>query len=88
MKTIIVLISLMSFGCSHTGVAYMRKGKPVYEATCNGTANSIAGCHKEANRVCKGGEYEVVDGESSSGFVSGGGRVMPTKHRSLLFYCI
>lgn len=81
-----LLLALLLTGCSSARFSYENNGIKYYEAKCNGAANSIVGCYKEASKMCKDGWTEQTR-DTSSGLTFVGGGIYGAQYRSLLFTC-
>lgn len=88
MKYVVVFLAIVMSGCATVNPSFVRDGKQVYEATCNGTARSIADCHKLAAQQCGGSYKEMsIDGSTSGMMNVGNGDYAAMIKRSLLFTC-
>lgn len=86
--SIIGLLCLLIIGCAGKGVRplYVKDGRQVFEAKCNGGGRTIGDCHQQAATAC-GGEFQALNEDSSSGIAPVGGRYVSVMNRSLMFVC-
>jgi len=102
MKKAGIAILLLLAGCSslspHVEYLYDSSNGPVYEAYCNGTANTIGQCYQLAANKC-GGDFKIMN--KSEKYQKGSKNrnnaneydfdywnQYPTVKRNLIFYCL
>lgn len=69
MKGLIIFAFAALAGCAFASKTYAPDGRQAFSITCDGLANSWAGCFKKAGAICKERGYDVFTQGSDGGIL-------------------
>ena len=88
---VLALAALSVSGCTFASKTYAPDGRQAFSISCDGLANSWAGCFKKAGSICMDKGYDTFTQNGDSGVLVNANPQVPTSTsvvtRSLIIAC-